>query len=232
MAATVGLAIVVALIGSMVSIVGVPTPPRASAATVPFGTIRAQMANHVGRDYGTTGNCIRYAPADTANSSQLVSSPGEALTAHGYDNNCPNNLNTNSQSAVGFRPGTATTVEDSTPFLIGRMVHYNNPIIANDRYFTGTMNIVFSGFAATTIGFPWTLDETPNTGGGVNDEIAFSSQVSEVTLSQGGSTGSSQPERAPPARHPLPAPRRTCSPPSRGNKPTPACTAPSPRPAP
>ena len=41
------------------------------------------------------------------------------------------------------------------PFLIGRMIHYNNPIYASDRYFTGTLNTVLGGFTApNTVSFP------------------------------------------------------------------------------
>ena len=171
----------------------VPARP-AAAATVTFGTIQAQMANHLGLNYGTGGsNCIRYSPtsAPATSPSNFVASPNEALTAHGRSgsgNNCPAAVSTTTQSAVGFRPSTATAVEDGVSFLVGRMVHYNNPIQASDEYFTGTMNVRLSSFSTTTIAFPWTLDETPNDGPSPNDEIAFSNQISDVTLIQGGLT--------------------------------------------
>jgi len=175
-------------------VVGVVRPPAspASAATVTLGVIQAQMLNHLGVDHGTTDNCIRYAPAGTATSSALVSSPAEAQTAHGRPgqtvSTCPGSLNTGSQSAVGFRPSAQTTVEDGQQFLIGRMVHYNNPVYANDRYFKGTVNTVLSGFTTpNTLAFNWTLDETPNSGGGCcNDLITFTNQISDTVLTQGG----------------------------------------------
>ena len=69
------------------------------------------------------------------------------------------------------------------------MIHYNNPVYANDRYFTGTINAVLGGFTSpNTVGFDWQLDETPNSGGNncCNDLITFTNQISTVTLTQGG----------------------------------------------
>jgi len=169
--------------------------PSASAATVNLGTIQGQLANHQGVDYGTSNNCIRYSPPNSTSSSGIVASPNEAITAHGRPgtstSTCPQNLSTSSQSAVGFRPSSVASVNDGTPFLIGRMVHYNNPVYADDRYFTGDLRAILTGFASpNTLTFNWTLDETPNTGTGncCNDTISFNNQVSNVTLSQGGLT--------------------------------------------
>ncbi|MEU1970280.1 DUF5979 domain-containing protein [Microbacterium sp. NPDC019599] len=169
-----------------------PTP-SASAATVTLGTIQGQLANHAGVDNGTTGNCIRYSPANTSTSSGVVASPNEAITAHGRPgqstSTCPATLSTSSQSAVGFRPSSVTSVTDGAPFLIGRMIHYNNPVYADDRYFTGELRSTLTGFASpNTLAFNWTLDETPNAGGGncCNDTISFTNQISNVTLVQGG----------------------------------------------
>ncbi len=52
--------------------------------------------------------------------------------------------------------------EDGTQFLIGRMVHYNNPIQASDRYFVGDLNVRLGGFDGIRARLPWTLEETPN----------------------------------------------------------------------
>ena len=187
---TVALVAVLFGVVSMLAVVPVPSAP-VQAANVAIGTIQGQMANQLGKDHGTSGNCITYAPPGTSTSSTLVSSPAEAQTGHGYKNSCPSSLSTATQSVVGFRPSATTSVQDGQQFLIGRMIHYNNPITANDRYFTGTMNVVLSGFAApNTLAFPWQLDETPNTGGGgcCNDLITFTNQISNVTLTQGGLT--------------------------------------------
>ena len=170
----------------------VPASPVA-AASVSIGPVQGQMADQLGQDNGTVGNCITYAPPGTASSSAFVVSPAEAQTAHGHSSgsSCPSTLSTSSQSAVGFRPSAVTSVQDGTPFLIGRMVHYNNPIQANDRYFTGKLNASLTGFTApNTLSFPWSLDETPNTGGGgcCNDLISFTNQISNITLTQGGLT--------------------------------------------
>ena len=182
------------LIGSAVVVTAVPAASPAQAATVTIGTIQAQMANHRGQDNGTTGNCITYAPStgtgSSPTSSALVSNPDEAITAHGYRNApCPSTLSTANQSAVGFRPSSLTSIDDGAQFPIGRMIHYNNPIQTSDRYFTGTLNTVLTGFTApNTLAFNWRLDETPNSPGAVNDEITFTNQVSNVTLTQGGLT--------------------------------------------
>ena len=178
------------LLSSAVAVVAVVAPPPSSvaAATIAFGNIQAQMADHLGVNNGTNGNCIKYSPVGSATSTTYVVSPNQAITAHGYSGSCPTNLSTTNQSAIGFSPFTQTSVDDGVPFLIGRMVHYNNPITANDRYFTGNLNIRLSSFAGTTIAFPWTLDETPNTGPNTNDELAFNSQISDVTITQGGLT--------------------------------------------
>ncbi|GAA1980150.1 DUF5979 domain-containing protein [Microbacterium pumilum] len=169
--------------------------PAASAATVSLGTVQGQLANQEGVDNGTSGNCIRYSPANTSTSSGVVAAPNEALTAHGRPgqstSSCPANLSTSSQSAVGFRPSSVSSVTDGAPFLIGRMVHYNNPVYADDRYFTGDLRATLTGFASpNTLTFNWTLDETPNTGAGncCNDILTFTNQISNVTLSQGGLT--------------------------------------------
>jgi uncharacterized repeat protein (TIGR01451 family) len=185
------LAALVTIASALVVVVAAPSSP-ADAATITVGPIQAQMVDHRGVNNGTNGNCITYAPAtgpgSSATSSALVSSGGEAQTAHGYKNNCPNNLSTTNQSAIGFRPSAVPPVQDGTPFLIGRMIHYNNPITANDEYFTGTIRAVLGGFSApNTLNFPWQLDETPNTGGGCcNDLLTFTNQISDVLLTQGG----------------------------------------------
>ncbi|MEP6560884.1 MAG: DUF5979 domain-containing protein, partial [Nakamurella sp.] len=166
--------------------------PDASAATISLGTIAAQQADQRGQDSGTGGNnCITYAPVLSASSSALVASPNEAQTGHGSStqNRCPSALSTTTQSVVGFRPAATASTQDGVPFLIGRMIHYNNPVYANDRYFSGTLNTVLGGFTApNTLSFPWQLDETPNTGGNncCNDEISFTSQISAVALTQRG----------------------------------------------
>ena len=66
---------------------------------------------------------------------------------------------------MGFRPRRSPTVQDGAQFLIGRMVHYNNPIQAADRYFDGQLNVRLERLHGDpTLDFPWTLDETPNDG--------------------------------------------------------------------
>jgi uncharacterized repeat protein (TIGR01451 family) len=193
----VSLALVAAALTFTTSIA--PSSP-AAAVEITVGPIEAQMANHRGTTEDTRpvggGNCIRYsgrASGSADPSSTFVTNTGtqtnEARSAHGLTGGCPSTLNINEQSAMGFRPTAALTVDDGVQFLIGRMIHYNNPIQAADRYFVGELNVRLSGIDEDpTLEFPWTLDETPNVGGTPNDEIAFSSQISPVTFSQDGFT--------------------------------------------
>lgn len=193
---TTATALVWALFGGLLTAIAVVAPAQsAQAATVSLGTITAQQADHRGKNSGTGGsNCIRYSPPGTSTSSTFVASPNQAITAHGSSGNCPSTLSTTSQSAVGFSPSAVTSISDGTQFLLGRMVHYNNPINASDEYYSGNLNVALGGFTSpNTLTFPWTLDETPNdysppSDPRNNDEIAFSSQISATTLTQGGQT--------------------------------------------
>ncbi len=185
--------LVLLLVAGLLTVSATVAPaPDAAAATVTIGTISAQMADHLGENNGANGNCITYSPGSARTASGFVSSPGEAITAHGYQGGrCPAALSTTTQSAVGFRPATTTSAVDGAAFLIGRVVHYNNPVTTNDRFFTGKFNTVLGGFAVpNTLSFNWRMDETPNTGGGgcCDDQITFTDQISDITLTQGGQT--------------------------------------------
>ena len=70
-----------------------------AAATVTFGAIQAQMANQLGENDGTAGNCITYAPPGTTSSSTFVVSPDEAQTAHGLAGRLPDHPEHDEQSA-------------------------------------------------------------------------------------------------------------------------------------
>lgn len=187
------LAAVLALVAGLQVVTATVAPvPDAQAATVNLGTVQAQMADHLGKDNGTNGNCIRYSPSSGSPSvspSAWVTNPAAAITAHGYSGSCPTNLDVNTQSAVAFVPSSVSSVDDGTPFLIGRMTHYNNPVTTNDEYYSGKLNTRLSGFGNATITFNWNLDETPNTGGNCcDDTIEFTNQVADLTLTQGGLT--------------------------------------------
>ncbi|WP_436700098.1 DUF5979 domain-containing protein [Nocardioides sp. BYT-33-1] len=170
------------------------TVPAAQAATITIGQVTAQMSDHA----PTSGNCIRYAPTNTPTSSAYVTSSGEARTAHGYSNNCPQNLNTGTQSAVGVVPTAATTAQDGTPFLLGKVTHYNNPVTTSDDRFTGKMSFRLAGVTgANTFTWDWTLWETSNSqwscpsgwwkgSGNCLDQIKFTSAISQQTVTIGG----------------------------------------------
>lgn len=185
-----------------VGVVQMSIEPRADAVSVSIGTISAQMANQqgiteTGEPDGTAeSNCIRYAPPNTSTSSQFVTSPGEALTAHGRDGStCPSSLDVGEQSAVGVKPAAGGTIANGDPFLLARVIHYNNPVIVDAEFFRGDMKLKFGDFDGTpTVTFPWRMWETPNDGScpngggpdGCDDEITFTDQISDVSLSQDG----------------------------------------------
>lgn len=186
-------------------LLGLPIrPPVADAATIPLSSIQAQVSNQ----HGTTGtdaaNCIRYSPTTGAGSSTtssaFVSAGQEALTAHGYPEggNCPNRINSATQSAIGVTPSSTASVTDGVPFLLAQIKHYNNPVNAPAARFTGDLSIILGGFDNTpTINYSWSMWETPNeaspcafpTGpnqNGCADQIIFDSQVPTQTLTRGG----------------------------------------------
>ena len=184
---------------SAVGVVQTSIDSRAEAISI--GTISAQMLNQIGitetgePDGTAASNCIRYAPPDTATSSEFVTSPGEALTAHGrkrQNESCPGSLDINEQSAIGVKPAGSSTIVNGDPFLLARVIHYNNPVIGAAEFFKGDMSLKFGDFdGSPSITFPWRMWETPNNGrcpnGGRNDcddEITFTDQISDVSLTQ------------------------------------------------
>ncbi|MDA2972730.1 MAG: choice-of-anchor K domain-containing protein [Actinomycetota bacterium] len=183
-----------------VGVVQMSVEPRADAVSI--GTISAQMSNQQGitetgdPDGTNESNCIRYAPPNDSTSSQFVTSPGEALTAHGRDGgSCPSSLDVDEQSALGVKPAVGSTILNGDPFLLARVIHYNNPVIVDAEYFRGDMSLKFGDFDGTpTVTFPWRMWETPNAGpcpngvgpSGCDDETIFTDQISDVPLSQDG----------------------------------------------
>ena len=146
----------------------VATATPALAASVNIGTVESQMAGHTGKSgtVSNSDNCIRFAPPlnppNPAVSSTWVTNPTEAATSHGSSqNNCPNSLSRNTQSAIGITPTSSTTANTGQSFLLGTMKHYNNPINVDEdpAKFVGNLNIKFQG---TTFAFPYELFETPN----------------------------------------------------------------------
>jgi len=186
---------------SAVGVVQTSIDSRAEAISI--GTISAQMSNQIGitetgePDGTAASNCIRYAPPDTATSSEFVTSPGEALTAHGrkrQNESCPGSLDIDEQSAIGVKPAGGSTIVNGDPFLLARVIHYNNPVRVDAEFFKGDMSLKFGDFdGSPTITFPWRMWETPNNGdcpnGGsgpddCDDEITFTDQISDVSLTQ------------------------------------------------
>ena len=172
-----------------------PATTATAAVTVPIGTVQGQMRNNVGTNSSgsssvTEGNCLTYAPTTGAGASSTstawVTSPNEAAAGHGRGgSSCPGSLSTTSQSVIGVRPTSLTSVTTGTPFLLGQMTHYNNPIQANSQYFKGDLALQFYG---ETFSFPYLLNETPNnaspsTNPANDDTVTFTTQISEsVTI--------------------------------------------------
>ena len=185
----------------------VVAPDMASASTITTGTVSARVSDHTGVDAdgnpdgSDSANCVRYSPENGPSASDWVSAmtmPAEARTAHGRsDSSCPDDLDIEEQSAVGFRPATGGTVEDGESFLLGRVIHYNNPIRSSAEYWEGVMSVRMDGFDdAPSVDFDWWLWETPNEANpcpdgtnddGCFDEIKFTSPVGDTVLSQDGS---------------------------------------------
>ncbi len=174
-----------------------------SAAALTTGTISARVSDHIGVDVNgdpvgdSTTNCVLYKPTDTASSSAWVTSPNEAITAHGKeDSKCPSTLKTSEQSAVGIRPADETSFVPDVPFLLGKVTHYNNPIVADPEYWTGNLEVQMDGFDnSPTVSLPWWMWETPNQADpcpngsnkyGCYDEIKFSSVIGDQIVTQNG----------------------------------------------
>lgn len=185
-----------------VGVVQMSIEPTAEAESVSLGAISARMSNHVGvtidgdPDGTAASNCIRYAPPDTATSSEFVTSMGEALTAHGRKgSDCPTLLSTADQSAIGVKPASAGTIETGDPFLLARLIHYNNPVIVDADYFNGDMSLRFDDFdGKPVVTFPWSMWETPNSppcpngagGGGCDDRLMFTDVIGDVKMAKSG----------------------------------------------
>ena len=195
-----------------------PVPAAMAVVNVPIGQIQGQIANHRGATTGTnTGNCIKFAPGSNATQSDFVTSPSEAAASHGLptsgtsDGVCPPSLLKTipgGQSAIGVTPSSVTAVDAGVNFLLGTMTHYNNPINLGTggepststtpptgSKFKGDLNMKLpsveeegTGATGVTFGFPYTLTETPNSGGDVDDVLVFDSQIATKTVVAGGLT--------------------------------------------
>ena len=164
---------------------------EAAAVTVPLGTVEGQMSDNVGTNASgssnvTAGNCLTYAPTNgdgRTGPTNWVTSTQEAQAGHSGTNRteCPTSgVNINTQSVIGFRPTSLTQATSGTPFLLGQMTHYNNPITSDSRYFKGNLNLRFGG---QSFAFPYLLDETPNNvtppeDTRNNDRLTFTTQIS------------------------------------------------------
>lgn len=169
--------LVCTMLVAAVSVVVPAALPTAAAATVPFGTVQGRAHDQTGyTDAGFTQStsanqsCTKYSPTSGTGASSTSSAwvdPGStAYVAHGAsDYPCPSGgVNTSDQSAVGVTPNSTTSATDGTPFLVAKMVHYNNPISGNyPAWYKGTISLKFSNMLTpNTVDFGFQLQETPN----------------------------------------------------------------------
>ena len=196
--------VVLALLGAVLTPLTVGVAGQADAATVPIGAIQANVSNHHGTDGGTdNSNCVRYSPLGGGSAATaFVGAGSEALTSHGYSGNCPALLSTAQQSAIGVSPASTSLVQDGVPFLLARVTHYNNPVTVVAAHFSGAFTIRMGGFDTTPdLTYSWTMWETPNNASpcafrgpgvpnadGCADQIVFTGQVPDQTLTRNGIT--------------------------------------------
>lgn len=153
------------------------------------------MTNHLGYSSpsdptgSTSGNCIRYSPGGTVGASGWVGHGEEALSAHGRHSQyaaCPGELNTNVQSALGFKPGPGGDIPVESVKALGTITHYNNPVYAEDTYYRGTLEVrtalVDGDGNPATFDFPWFMHETPNTPVDQDDYVKISVQSPETVV--------------------------------------------------
>ena len=179
------------------SLVGLPAQEASAAVTVPLGTVDGRMSDNFGTNAAgtatyTSGNCLRYSPqggtGSSPTSTNWVTSTQEAQAGHSGTSRTqcpPSGVSTSTQSVIGFRPTSLTQATSGTPFLLGQMTHYNNPINSDSRYFKGNLNLRLGG---QSFAFPYLLDETPNNASPAtdprnNDILNFTTQISgSVTI--------------------------------------------------
>lgn len=181
-------------------------PAQTQALPLSTGTISAKVSDHIGMDENgdpdgsASSNCVRYKPVNGATSSDWVthsSNPNEAQTAHGRDGStCPSKLDIREQSAVGIQPASAASFSSGVPFLLARVIHYNNPINSSAEYWKGQLVLRMADFDDNpSIGLDWSMWETPNNAdpcpdgrddNGCFDHIKFTSQIGDQVISQGG----------------------------------------------
>lgn len=141
--------------------------PKADAESLSLGTISAQMRDHQGTEGSNEANCIRYAPSGSATSSDIVTSPDEALAAHGWTESCPGSLDLDQQSAVGITPVASGDLTNGESFLLAEVTHYNRRVEGNGaEFYDGVARLRFGDFDGDpSIDLSWELWETTNTSG-------------------------------------------------------------------
>jgi uncharacterized repeat protein (TIGR01451 family) len=176
-----------------VGVVQTSIEPRADAESISIGTISAQMSDHEGVTEGgapdgtTESNCIRYQPADTASSSEFVTSPGEALTSHGRTGeSCPTGLDGEQQTVLAIAPAAGGAISNGEPFLLAEVALRNKAVEGSGaKYYDGVASLAFGDFDGDpTVDLSWRMIETTDEtkpcpygggpGGACRDAVTFS----------------------------------------------------------
>ncbi len=176
-----------------VGVVQTSIEPRAEAESVSIGTISAQMSDHEGVTEGgapdgtTESNCILYEPANTASSSEFVTSPGEALTSHGRTGeSCPTALDGEQQTVLAIAPAAGGAITNGEAFLLAEVALRNKTVEGSGaKHYDGVASLGFGDFDGDpTVGLSWRMIETTDEtkpcpygggpGGACRDAVTFS----------------------------------------------------------
>ncbi|PIF04775.1 MAG: hypothetical protein CSA63_00445 [Propionibacterium sp.] len=101
----------------------------AAPATLSFGSVEARL--HRLSNEADQYRFVAPAADPVADWTDWVADGAEARVAHGAEwTTAPTELDTDIQSVIGLTPYTPTTVIEGEPFLLAKLTHYNNPIVA------------------------------------------------------------------------------------------------------
>ena len=128
-------------------------------------------------EWGSSRSCIRYSPAGGDYSTDAVKGGSGVYAAVGYGRKgrggCPDyegEPSSGSQSSLGFRPSSTTSVKVGQVFLVGTMRHVNRPVYSDISEVTNPVRpeaFYYGSFHVRTAGtieanFPWVEKDTAN----------------------------------------------------------------------
>jgi hypothetical protein len=87
------------------------------------------------------------------------------------------------QSGLGFTGiKTPSSIAIGDAFIIGQLAHFNNPIKVGTEILSADLTIQLTFSATESFLFSFGINETPNTGGPVDDIISFPNSYPEQTF--------------------------------------------------